>query len=210
MSDVRKGCGLARFPTGAMSEGAAAGGTNGPRAAAGPSLIAAQMEPNADDALFAADPLIKMALLHHRFETIHPFYDGNGRTGRIINVLYLVKQGLLDTPILYMSRHVVRTKSDYYRLLQEVRDRDAWESWVLYMLEAVDQTARHGLATVIAIREALRDYKQRIRNQFKFYSQDLINNLFTHPYTKISFVEADLDVSRLTATRYIARWCKIK
>lgn len=156
-----------------------------------------------DDALFSADPLIKMALLHHRFETIHPFYDGNGRTGRIINVLYLVKQELLDTPILYMSRHVVGTKSDYYRLLQEVRDRDAWEEWVLYMLEAVDQTARHGLATVIAIREALRDYKQRIRSQFKFYSQDLINNLFTHPYTKIAFVEADLDVSRLTATKYL-------
>ena len=79
------------------------------------------------DELFDADPLIKMALLHHQFESIHPFYDGNGRTGRIVNVLYLVKQGLLDIPVLYLSRHIVRTKSDYYRLLQEVRDRDAWE-----------------------------------------------------------------------------------
>lgn len=156
-----------------------------------------------DDASFVADPLIKMALMHHRFETIHPFYDGNGRTGRIINVLYLVQQGLLDTPILYMSRYIVRTKSEYYRLLQDVRERDAWEEWVLYMLEAVDETARDGLATVVAIREALRDYKQRIRDQFKFYSQDLIDNLFTHPYTKIAFVEAELDVSRLTATKYL-------
>ena len=156
-----------------------------------------------DDALFAADPLIKMALMHHRFETIHPFYDGNGRTGRIINVLYLVQHGLLDTPILYMSRHIVRTKNEYYRLLQDVRERDAWEEWVLYMLEAVDRTARDGLATVVAIREALRDYKQRIRTQFKFYSQDLINNIFMHPYTKIAFVEADLNVSRLTATKYL-------
>jgi Fic family protein len=156
-----------------------------------------------DDASFPADPLIKMALMHHRFETIHPFYDGNGRTGRIINVLYLVQHGLLDTPILYMSRYIVRTKSEYYRLLQDVRERDSWEEWVLYMLDAVDQTARDGLATVVAIREALRDYKQRIRRQFKFYSQDLINNLFMHPYTKIAFVEADLAVSRLTATKYL-------
>ena len=156
-----------------------------------------------DDRLFVADPLIKMALLHHRFETIHPFYDGNGRTGRIINVLYLVQQGLLDTPILYMSRHIVRTKTEYYRLLQEVREHDAWEAWVLYMLETVDQTARAGLATVVDIREAFRDYKQRIRDKFKFYSQDLINNLFMHPYTKIAFVETDLGVSRLTATKYL-------
>jgi Fic family protein len=156
-----------------------------------------------DDALFVADPLIKMALIHHRFETIHPFYDGNGRTGRIINVLYLVKQGLLDIPVLYMSRHIVRTKADYYRLLQDVRERDAWEDWVFYMLEAVDQTARDGLTTIIAIREALLDYKRRIRAQFKFYSQDLINSLFTHPYTKIQFIETDLGVSRLTATKYL-------
>jgi Fic family protein len=156
-----------------------------------------------EDGLFESDPLIKMALLHHQFETIHPFYDGNGRTGRILNVLYLVKQGLLDSPVLYMSRHIVRTKSDYYRLLQTVRDRDAWEEWVVYILTAVEETAREGIETVGAIKGALLDMKHRIRAAHRFYSQDLINNIFSHPYTKIQFVEHDLGVSRLTATRYL-------
>ena len=150
------------------------------------------------------DPLIKMALIHHQFESIHPFYDGNGRTGRILNVLYLVKEGLLDIPVLYLSRHIVRTKADYYRLLQAVRDDGAWEDWVLYMLEAVEQTAQQTVKTVIAIRDALLDYKHRIREQHKkFYSQDLINSLFMHPYTKIEFLQNDLQVSRLTATKYL-------
>ena len=118
-------------------------------------------------------------------------------------MLYLVKQGLLDIPVLYLSRHIVRTKADYYRLLQDVRQRDAWEDWVLYILTAVERTAGDAIATVTAIRTALMDYKHRIRAQHKFYSQDLINSLFTHPYTKIAFVERDLNVSRLTATKYL-------
>jgi Fic family protein len=153
--------------------------------------------------LFDADPLIKMALIHHQFESIHPFYDGNGRTGRILNVLYLVKEGLLDIPVLYLSSHIVRTKADYYRLLQTVRENDAWEEWVLYLLNAVELTAGQTLATIHAIKTALFDYKHRIREGYKFYSQDLINNLFTHPYTKIEFVQRDLKVSRLTATKYL-------
>ena len=153
--------------------------------------------------LFAADPLIKMALLHHQFESIHPFYDGNGRTGRILNVLYLVKEGLLDIPVLYLSSHIVRTKADYYRLLQTVREEDNWEEWVLYLLDAVEQTAEQTIATIHAIKAALFDYKHRIRADYKFYSQDLINNLFTHPYTKIEFVQRDLQVSRLTAAKYL-------
>ena len=156
-----------------------------------------------DGERFPADPLIRMALMHHQFESIHPFYDGNGRTGRILNVLYLVKEGLLDVPVLYLSRHIVRTKADYYRLLQAVRDADAWEDWVLYMLEAVEQTAGQTIRTIHAIKAALFDYKHRIRDAYKFYSQDLINNLFMHPYTKIEFVERDLGVSRLTATKYL-------
>jgi Fic family protein len=156
-----------------------------------------------DPDCFASDPLIKMALIHHQFESIHPFYDGNGRTGRILNVLYLVKEGLLDVPVLYLSSHIVRTKTDYYHLLQTVRDDDSWEDWVLYMLEAVEQTAGHTIATIHAIKTALFDYKHRIRTGYKFYSQDLINNLFTHPYTKIEFVQRDLKVSRLTATKYM-------
>lgn len=156
-----------------------------------------------DEALFLVDPLIKMALIHHQFESIHPFYDGNGRTGRILNVLYLVKEGLLEVPVLYLSSHIVRTKAEYYRLLQTVRDDDTWEDWVLYMLEAVEQTAGQTIGTIQAIKAALLDYKHRIRAGFKFYSQDLINNLFTHPYTKIEFVQRDLQVSRLTASKYI-------
>lgn len=152
---------------------------------------------------FDADPLIKMALIHHQFESIHPFYDGNGRTGRIINVLYLVKQQLLDIPVLYLSRYIVRTKPDYYRLLQQVRDRDAWEEWVLYMLTAVEQTAGETITTIHAIKGAMLDVKHRLRAGYRFYSQDLINNLFSHPYTKIEFVQSDLNVSRLTATKYL-------
>jgi len=156
-----------------------------------------------DEALFAADPLIKMALIHHQFESIHPFYDGNGRTGRIMNVLYLVKEGLLDIPVLYLSSHIVRTKADYYRLLQQVREQDLWEEWVLYMLHAVEVTAQQTISTVQAIKAALFDYKHRIRAAHRFYSQDLINNLFIHPYTKIDFIQRDLQVSRLTATKYL-------
>lgn len=155
------------------------------------------------DAAFEADPLVKMALIHHQFESIHPFYDGNGRTGRIVNVLYLVKEGLLDIPVLYLSSAIVRSKTEYYRRLQAVRDEDAWEAWVAYMLEAVEITSRQTVATIHGIRGALMDYKHRIRDRHRFYSQDLINNLFTHPYTRIEFVERDLGVSRLTATRYL-------
>jgi len=156
-----------------------------------------------DRELFAADPLVKMALIHHQFESIHPFYDGNGRTGRIVNVLYLVKEGLLDTPVLYLSRAIVHSKSDYYSLLQDARERDQWEQWVLYMLSAVESTARDGIATIQAIKAALMDYKHCIRDGYKFYSQDLINNLFSHPYTRIEFLQRDLGVSRLTATHYL-------
>ena len=160
-----------------------------------------------DDGLFDADPLIKMALVHHQFESIHPFYDGNGRTGRIVNVLYLVNKGLLDIPVLYLSRHIVRNKPDYYRLLQDVREQgdapDLWQEWVLYMLAAVEQTAADTIDRVSAIKDALLDTKHRIRAAYRFYSQDLINNLFMHPYTKIEFVERDLNVSRLTATKYL-------
>jgi Fic family protein len=156
-----------------------------------------------DEPPFDVDPLIKMALIHHQFESIHPFYDGNGRTGRIINVLYLVKEGLLDIPVLYLSRHIVRTKPDYYRLLQAVRDDDAWEEWVVYLLTAIERTAKETVDTILAIRGLLFDTKQRIRAGYKFYSQDMINNLFSHPYTKIEFVQRDLKVSRLTATKYL-------
>jgi len=155
------------------------------------------------DVPFEADPLIKMSLIHHQFESIHPFYDGNGRTGRILNVLYLVKEDLLDIPVLYLSSRIVQTKAEYYRLLQAVREEDAWEDWVFYMLDMVEHTAAKTIQTIGAIKLALQDYKHRIRAKHRFYSQDLINNLFTHPYTRIEYVEQDLKVSRTTATSYL-------
>ena len=156
-----------------------------------------------DDERFDADPLVKMAIIHHQFESIHPFYDGNGRTGRIINVLYLVLRGLLDIPVLYLSRHIVRTKPDYYRLLQSVRDEGRWEEWVVYVLGAVERTAGETIHTIGEIRRALAEYKQRIRERHRFYSQDLVSSLFKLPYTKIEYIVKDLDVTRLTAARYL-------
>lgn len=156
-----------------------------------------------EEPAYPADPLIRMALIHHQFESIHPFYDGNGRTGRILNVLYLVKEGLLDIPVLYLSRHIVRSKADYYRLLQSVRDQGNWEDWVLYMLQAVESTANGTLETVKGIKQLLQASKQRIRADYRFYSQDLINNLFNHPYTRVEFLCRDLGITRVTATKYL-------
>ncbi len=158
---------------------------------------------NEDDAS-ALDPLIKMALIHHQFESVHPFPDGNGRLGRILNVLYLTRTGLLDIPVLYLSRHITRTKGDYYRLLQAVRDDGAWEEWVLYMLEAVAETAQTTLGLVEGIRGQMAGMKRQMREELpKLYSQDLLNNLFRHPYTRIEFVVNDLSVTRQTATKYL-------
>jgi Fic family protein len=158
------------------------------------------------DEFWPIDPLIKIAAIHFQFESIHPFYDGNGRTGRIINILYLVQKDLLRLPILYLSRYIIRHKNDYYRLLQQVRDNGDWESWVLFMLDSIEQTARESINTINQVRLLMLDYKHRIREQFKnMYSQDLLNNLFRHPYTKIEFVMKDLGVSRITATRYLEK-----
>ncbi len=162
-----------------------------------------------DESTSPLDPLIKMSLIHYQFESIHPFYDGNGRTGRIINVLYLVAKGLLDIPVLYLSRFITQNKTDYYRLLRAVHDDDAWESWVLFMLEAVSCTSRQTLLLVEQIQELMLATKHRMRDELpKLYSQDLLNNLFRHPYTKIAFVMSDLGVSHQTATRYLDKLAK--
>lgn len=158
-----------------------------------------------DDDACGLDPLIKMALIHHQFESIHPFPDGNGRIGRILNVLYLTRAGLLDIPILYLSRHITRHKADYYRLLQTVREESGWEAWVLYMLQAVTETARTTLSLVEGIRTQMADAKHRMRSQLpKIYSQELLNNLFRHPYTRIEFVQEELNLkARQTAAKYL-------
>ncbi len=152
------------------------------------------------------DPLIKMALIHHQFESIHPFSDGNGRIGRILNVLYLVQQKLLDIPVLYLSRHITERKGDYYRLLQAVRDTDgsalAWEDWVMFKLEAVAQTATTTLQMIEGIGTQMANMKIGLRKELpNLYSQDLLNNLFRHPYTRIEFVMKDLNVTRQTASK---------
>lgn len=157
-----------------------------------------------DDNLMDADPLVKMAIIHHQFESIHPFYDGNGRAGRIINILYLVQKGLLHLPVLYLSRYIIRHKADYYRLLQQVRETGQWEEWLLYMLSGVEQTAVESITLIGSIKRLMQVYKQTIRKELpKLYSQDLLNNLFKYPYTKIEFLERDLDISGRTAVRYL-------
>lgn len=157
-----------------------------------------------DDGLAQSDPLVKMAVAHHQFESIHPFYDGNGRVGRILNILYLVSQELLHIPVLYLSRWFIRSREDYYRLLQATRDGEDWEAWLVYVLEGVAVTAQDTLRKVDAIRGLMLRTKHRMRSELpKVYSQDLLNNLFRHPYTKIAFVQRDLKVSRPTATKYL-------
>ncbi len=150
------------------------------------------------------DPLMSMALVHYQFETIHPFYDGNGRTGRIINILYLILKGLLDIPILYLSSYIIRTKADYYRLLQEVRTEENYEEWILYMLEGVEQTANETVELVEAIYTLMNKTKHELREKLpKMYSKDLVEILFMHPYTKIEFLVRGLGITRKTASKYL-------
>lgn len=157
-----------------------------------------------DDTLSDVDPLIKLAIIHHQFESIHPFYDGNGRTGRIINSLFLILKGLLDLPILYLSRYIIKNKADYYRLIQAVRDTNEWEQWILYILKGVEETAEETIILVKQINILMQEYKIKMREVLgRQYSHELLNNIFKHPYTKIDFVMQDLHVSRVTATKYL-------
>lgn len=150
------------------------------------------------------DPLVKMSIIHHQFESIHPFYDGNGRTGRILNILYLVQQGLLGSPVLYLSRYINQNKGQYYRLLQTVRDQNNWEEWILFMLKGVEQTAQQATLLVNEIKALMVQYKNTVKSNLpKIYSHELLNNLFKHPYTKIDFVTQDLQVHRNTAHKYL-------
>lgn len=164
-----------------------------------------------DDELCSIDPLVKMAIIHHQFESIHPFYDGNGRTGRIVNILYLVTSGLLDLPILYLSRYITHNKAEYYERIQAIRnatgDNSAqWEAWILYMLRGVEQTAEETIALVKNIGKLMTEYKNIIRPAFGGkYSHELLNGLFYHPYTKIGHLESNMLVSRQTAAKYLDR-----
>ena len=161
-----------------------------------------------DPELSDYDPLVKMAIIHFQFESIHPFYDGNGRTGRILNILYLILTGLQKLPILYLSNHIIQHKSDYYRLLQGVREKGDWESWISYMIRGVEQTAKETIQLIEALKVLMAEMKNQLQNNYKFYSQELLNNLFAHPYTKIEFLVRDLGVSRITAANYLNQLAK--
>lgn len=162
-----------------------------------------------DDSMCDFDPLVKMAIIHHQFESIHPFYDGNGRTGRIINVLYIVQNRLLDLPILYLSRYITRNKAEYYRLIQAIRDKNSdnaseWEEWILFMLRAIEETAFDTINLVKGIGKLMTDYKNILRPLFgKYYKHELLNNLFFHPYTKLEYFQRDMSISRQTASKYL-------
>lgn len=163
-----------------------------------------------DNQISHLDPVIKMAIIHHQFESIHPFYDGNGRTGRMINILYLVKEGLLKLPILYLSRYINHNKATYYRLLQQIRDSGQWESWIIFMLDAIEQTSFQTTTIIRDIKELMAKHKHFIREKLpRIYSQDLINSLFRHPCTKIEYIKNDLGITRKTASGYLEQLCTI-
>nr|DAZ77110.1 MAG TPA: Fic family protein [Caudoviricetes sp.] len=162
-----------------------------------------------DPKIHDIDPLIKMAIIHHQFESIHPFYDGNGRTGRILAILYLVVNDLLDLPILYLSRYITHNKGEYYRLIQRIRDNapdnaEDWEKWILFILKGVEETAIETIRLVKSISALMAKYKNILKPLFgKQYKHELLNNLFFHPYTKIEFMERDMSVQRKTAAKYL-------
>lgn len=156
------------------------------------------------------DPLIKMAVAHYQFEAIHPFTDGNGRTGRVLNILFLVDAGLLELPILYLSRFIVQNKSDYYRLLNAVTKDAAWEEWILYMLTGVESTAAWTMKKIAAVRQLIEHTTEFIRGERpKIYSRELVEVIFEQPYCRISnLVENDI-AKRQTASVYLKQLCEI-
>jgi Fic family protein len=150
------------------------------------------------------DPLIKMAVMHYQFEAVHPFTDGNGRTGRILNILYLVEEKLLSLPILYLSSYIIENKAGYYQGLQQVTEEKNWEGWILYMLKAVEQTATSTKDKIVEIQKLIVETGERIRTEKpKLYSKDLLELLFRQPYCKIKFLEQEGIAARETASNYL-------
>jgi Fic family protein len=148
--------------------------------------------------------LWKMAVLHYQFEVIHPFYDGNGRTGRIINVLYLLLKNYLDTPVLYMSSYIIQNKDTYYALLREIREKDIWENWILYILDGVEKTSKQTLEKIRAIKNLLESTLERVKEKCsKIYSKELVEIIFENPYSKIDFLVKKLNMNRKTASKYL-------
>ncbi|MBA4409774.1 MAG: Fic family protein [Bacteroidota bacterium] len=149
-------------------------------------------------------PLINMAILHYQFESIHPFYDGNGRTGRILNILFLILNRLIDIPILYLSSYIIENKQDYYGLLNHTNRTGEWEEWILFMLRAVESTSLQTIKKINAIRNLLESVATEVQHSApKTYKKELIELLFEQPYSKIEFVVTRLNVERKAASRYL-------
>lgn len=151
------------------------------------------------------DPLIKMAVIHYQFEAIHPFEDGNGRTGRILNILYLIRQNLLQQPVLYLSDHIIANKPDYYRLLREVTEKGAWEPWILFVLEAVQTTSKKTMTRIESIQQLLEETLAEAKSVLpdRVYSKELIELLFEQPYCKVKFLVDRNLAKRQTAADYL-------
>ena len=150
------------------------------------------------------DPLIKVCLIHYQFESIHPFYDGNGRTGRILNILYLVLNKLIDSPILYLSKYINKTKQEYYKLFNEVRNNNNYEGWILYILKGIEITSKETITLIEKIQDEMKNFKEEFRTKLpKIYSKELLESLFYEVYTKIAYIEKACGVTRLTATSYL-------
>ena len=155
---------------------------------------------NEDD----VDPLVRMAVGHYQFEAIHPFEDGNGRTGRVINILYLIQQDLLQLPILYLSRHIIANKSDYYKLLLNVTRDGAWEPWILFMLKAVEETSRWTTQKIAAIRNLSEHTTEFVRLSVpKIYTRELVDVIFEQPYCRISNLVNKGVAKRQAASKYL-------
>ena len=156
------------------------------------------------------DPLIKMVILHYQFEAIHPFSDGNGRTGRILNVLYLCMEKMIDLPVIYLSKYILEHKNDYYRFLREVTETAAWENWVIYMLEAIKQTSHITLDKVNAIYESYLATIEKVKTEApEIYSRELIEVIYNQPYSKIAILEEKKIASRNTASKYLRKLEKL-
>jgi Fic family protein len=150
------------------------------------------------------DPLIKLGIIHYQFESIHPYYDGNGRTGRIINILYLIMKGLLDFPILYLSSFIIKEKKEYYRLLQDVRNKNKWEEWILYILEGIEKTAKQTTVTIKKIKDLLDTTIEQVKTDLpSVYSKEFIETIFEQPYCKVSSLVSKGLYERRTAMKYL-------
>ena len=150
------------------------------------------------------DPLVRMAVMHYQFEAIHPFSDGNGRTGRVLNLLFLISENLLDVPILYLSRYIIQNKREYYRLLLRVTTQGQWEPWILYMLEAVRSTAQWTTAKIDAICALMESTRERLRQAApKTYSYELVDLIFTQPYCRIGNLVEQGIAQRQTASKIL-------